>query len=153
MRNNNMKIYFLSATVLLITFILGAFTGAGIMTTFTPGSVNAPLPPPHDRPGRHDDGPGGHGDPLFHPLPLGELNLSKEQKEKVFTIMEENRPRLDAIFDDTFPRLQKEMAQMDAKIRKLLNGEQKTKFDQMLEERKKRMQDKKPPMPKGRPPF
>lgn len=146
-QTSNMRIYLLSAAVLLVTFILGAFTGAGLMTTYSPDPMKAPPPRHHGGEKGMRDGDG----PMFHPLPLSDLKLSTDQEDKILSILEKNRPQLDAIFEDTFPKLQAATAKMDKKIREVLNDEQKVKFDQMLEEREKRMKDGKPPMPKRRP--
>ena len=139
--NRSKKIYIFSASLLLITFILGAFTGAGIMVTFSHGPMKGPPPMP----------PRG---PAFHPLPLNELDLSEDQKKQVFSIMDKNRPKLDAIFEETFPKLQTEMKRVETEIRKLLNDDQKKRFDALIEKREKHMPDDAPPMLSGkRPPM
>ncbi|MBN2525240.1 MAG: hypothetical protein JXR76_02520 [Deltaproteobacteria bacterium] len=68
------------------------------MTTLPTGRMGPPSPPLHgarDRSKRL----------IFHPLPLGELDLTAEQEMKIFALMDENRSKVDASFDETFPRL------------------------------------------------
>lgn len=132
------NMYLLSAGVLAITFILGSFTGAGIMATFSPYSLGHHPPP---RPG------GGH---MFHPLPLRDLDLSAQQEKKVMQIMDKNRPHLDKIFEEMFPKLQKKTNDIEKEIREILTAKQKKVFDKMVKRRNKQIKHRrnnKPPKP------
>ena len=82
---------------------------------------------------------------MFHPLPLQELQLSFEQREKIMAIIERHRPKLDAIFEKTFPQLQQATRAMADEIRLLLNDDQKQKFDEMIKHRNERDKHRPPP--------
>ena len=76
----------LTIVVLVATFAAGTASGVGLCNWM------APRPPPAPP-------------PMSAPLPLHELGLSDEQREKTFRIFEQHRPELEAVLRDTFPKV------------------------------------------------
>jgi Spy/CpxP family protein refolding chaperone len=120
------KVRLLTALLLVATFAAGTVTGAGVCRWVAPPRREAPPPPP----------PGG-------PLPLEELGLSAEQRDKAFAILERHRPELEAVLRETFPKVRAINALIESEIRQLLTAEQAKKLDEI--------QARRPPPPPGGP--
>jgi len=121
-----------TALLLLATFAAGTVTGGGLVSWFGKREhLGAPM----------------HG---AGPLPWDRLNLTEEQKEKAYQILERYRPKLDAVFGETAPKVKAITDQIDREVRAILTPEQRTRFDQDLAERGNR-----PPLPPSgiRPPH
>ena len=113
----------LTAVLLVATFAAGLLTGAGICY-WTPDRQ----PPP----------------PMLAPLPLRELDLTEEQKDRVFAIIEKRRPELETILDETYPKVREINEEIEKDVRKVLTPEQRTRLDELKARR--------PPPPRGGPP-
>jgi Spy/CpxP family protein refolding chaperone len=115
----------LSALVLVATFGAGVGTGIGVSSW-----PRKPGPPP-----------------LPGPMPLEQLGLSAEQRDKAGAIMERHRPELDAILREGFPRVREINERLENEIRQVLTVEQQARFDELKAQR--------PPLSRqyGRPPF
>ncbi|MBI5507699.1 MAG: hypothetical protein HY903_02985 [Deltaproteobacteria bacterium] len=100
----------LAAGLLLAgTFVAGAIAGAGLLVAF------GPRPP---------GPPGGLGS-------LEELDLSAAQEAKARALHERFRPRLEAIFRETMPKVQAVQVEIESELRSLLTPEQQRKLDAM----------------------
>lgn len=116
------QIRLVTALVVFGTFLLGVGTGVGLSRT-TP-------PPPPPRPPAP-----------FLPGPPGALHLTAEQEAKAREITERYRPKLEAVWRDSFPRLQALNEQMEKELREILTPEQRKLLDEMKAHR--------PPPPHG----
>jgi len=106
------KARLLTIVVLVATFAAGTASGAGLCHWMAP---RPPLPPP----------------PMSAPLPLHELGLSDEQREKTFRIFEQHRPELEAVLRDTFPKVRAINEQIEKEVREVLTPEQRKLLDEL----------------------
>lgn len=105
----------MSAVLLVATFAAGAVTGAGVHRWAFNSQSSPRLPPP----------------PMSAPLPLHELDLTAEQRDKVHAVFERHRPELETILRDSFPRVRAVNEKIEAEVREVLTPEQRTKLDQL----------------------
>lgn len=103
----------MTVAIVAATFAAGFTSGAGFHRWAT--ADYGPRPPP----------------PLFSPWTLRELGLSPDQKKKAQVILERHRPKLEAIFQETFPRVRAVKEQVDREIRAILSAEQRAKFEEL----------------------
>ncbi len=115
----------MTALLLVAMFAAGTATGVGLCRWMAPGH-----PPPHSG-------------PAFGPLPLEELGLTAEQRDKTHEILERHRPELDAILHESFPKVRAVNDQIEREIREVLTPEQRAQLDQAKARR---------PPPPGPPP-
>ncbi len=66
------------------------------------------------------------------------LSLSKEQTEKIGTILDSSRDNAEAIKKETFKDMEKIKEAISADIKIVLTPDQQVKFDQLMTERKER---------------
>ena len=119
------QIRLLTALLLFGTFLFGAVAGAGFSRW-----DRMPRRPQHHHP------------PIpFLPGPPGALGLSSEQEAKAHAITERYRPQLEAIWRESFPKVQAINEQMEKELRQMLTPEQAKQLDQMKAHR--------PPPPLG----
>lgn len=153
-----------------------ALLGAGILTLGGMIAIGRPsLAGPN-----HPDGPGTHGSPGAWGGPGGrwhgggpggpgrgrrlermsqELNLNAQQKSRIQTIMSEGRTQMESLRGNTkltreqkFAKMRDIMQHQRARIRNVLNSDQKKKFDAMtakMEARRKEWQKNHPGGPLG----
>jgi Spy/CpxP family protein refolding chaperone len=132
------------ATVVLIAvFIIGAASGAALWHV-----CMKPKRPHHP--------------PMMGHIPTDELNLTDDQQQKVEKIFESYRPQLDAVLNETFPKVRAINEEIEKKVLDLLTDEQKKKFEEIKARRppndrgdgpRHGMHDGPPPgMPYGPPP-
>jgi len=131
------RVRLLTAAVLLAVFAAGALFGAGLARW-------APHP-----------GPGPGRPPL--PRAFHQLGLTPAQHRQAAEIMERYRPQLDAIVQETFPRVRQINDRIAVELRGILTDEQRARLDE-LESRRgpHRMPGLHPPPgegPQGGPPF
>jgi Spy/CpxP family protein refolding chaperone len=107
----------MTAFLLLGTFALGCITGAGLARWL--------LADEDTRRDSFSEPPG------FGPLPLRELDLNEEQREKAWTIFEKHRPELDAVLRENFPRVMAINERIEQEIREFLTPEQRTHLDEL----------------------
>lgn len=106
--------------IVLAIFLVGAAAGAGAAHWFRPGG-------PHGRP--------GHGGPPIPPagapLPpgLAGLDLTPEQEKTARVLMEKNRPEMEAVLRETFPRFEAIRRRFEADLRPFLTEAQVRKLD------------------------
>lgn len=136
--SNPRKIRLLSALLLVATFAAGAVTGAGILRFLGP-----PPGPPHHGPG---------APPMFAPLPLEELELSADQKTKIRAILERHRPELEAILQESFPKVRAVNDKVEKEVRDVLSEEQQKELDELKRRRPPPPRPGGPPPPPGGPP-
>ncbi|MFZ5446462.1 MAG: Spy/CpxP family protein refolding chaperone [Myxococcota bacterium] len=113
--------------VLALTFLAGAGTGAGVYASLRPRH------PHHER---------GALPPHFE-----ELGLSAEQRTQAIAIMERYRPRFDAIFAETGPRVRALREEIDAELNPLLTEAQRAKLEELRRSRPPRPPPGAPPPP------
>ncbi len=127
-----------TAVLLLATFAAGTVTGGALVLWQTKRE------------------PPGHPVPDMGPLPWEILDLTEAQRTEAHVILERHRPKLDAIFDTTAPRVRAITDEIDKEVRKILTAEQQSRFDRILAERHGGPAGF-PPLPPGarppRPPF
>ena len=116
----------LTAVLLLATFAAGTVMGAGVCRWVVPREER--MPPP-----------------MLAPIPLEEFDLTQQQWEDIRIIVDRRRPELDAILQETYPKVRKITDEIDKEVRDVLTPEQKVRFDELK---------KRPPSPHrgGRPP-
>jgi Spy/CpxP family protein refolding chaperone len=119
------QIRLLTALLLFAMFLLGAVAGGGLSRLQQPPRPHRPHPP-------------------FLPGPPGALHLTSEQEAKSHAIMERYRPQLEAIWRESFPRVQAINEHMEEELRQILTPEQRRALDEMKAHR--------PPMPPAGPP-
>jgi Spy/CpxP family protein refolding chaperone len=107
------KIRLLTAVLLVATFAAGTVTGAGLGRWISSSYGGAPPSLP------------AMGPPL---LPLNELGLTEEQKQKVLDIFEQHRAELEAVLRDTYPKVHTINEKIAEEVRAVLTPEQRTKL-------------------------
>jgi len=100
----------MTVLVLLATFAAGTVTGGGLVHWFASDADPSRIMPP----------------PM---LPLHELNLSEAQEKKVHEIMERYRPKLEALLDEAFPKVNAVNEQIEREVRAVLTDEQRRTLD------------------------
>jgi hypothetical protein len=119
------QIRLVTALVMVGTFLLGIAAGVGLARSSAP-------PRPHRPPAP------------FLPGPPGALHMSPEQEAKAREITERYRPKLEAVWRESFPKLQALNEQMEKELREILSPEQRKQLDAMKARR---------PPPPGGPPM
>jgi Spy/CpxP family protein refolding chaperone len=89
------------------------------------------------------------GPPMM--LPLHELNLSEAQDKKVHEIFERYRPKLDALLNETFPKVRTVNEQIERDVREVLTEEQRRTLDRAKPSRHGGPHDGPPPPRHGEP--
>jgi Spy/CpxP family protein refolding chaperone len=116
------QVRLLTALLLFATFLLGAATGAGFAHWLA-------LPPPHLPP------------VPFLPGPSDTLHLTPDQEAHARAIMDNYRPKLEAVWREGFPKLQAIDREMENEMRQLLTPQQKRTLDEI--------EARRPPLPPG----
>jgi Spy/CpxP family protein refolding chaperone len=116
----------LTAVLLVAMFAAGTATGVGLCRWIGASSGQQPPPPPPA------------------PLPVEELGLTTEQRQKVQDIVERHRAELEAILQEAYPKVRAINEQIEKELREVLTPEQRTKLDELKARR--------PPPPPGPPP-
>ena len=131
-----------SLLIVVITFVAGAGTGAGLHASFGNRHVG---PRPH---------PGMKGPRKGLPPHLEQLDLTAEQRKQVEALVEKFHPRFEAIFKESFPRVSALREELDAELLPLLTEDQRAKWEQLKKERPDRGPGFGPPpgVPPGPPP-
>ena len=119
------RIHVWSGLLVLGVFLAGAVTGAGVVTWLRPPGFPPGLPPRA----------------AGLPPPLAELGLTLEQQAKARAIAEKYRPALEAVLQESFPRIREVQEQMDRELRSVLTEAQAKRFDELRLRR--------PPLPGG----
>jgi Spy/CpxP family protein refolding chaperone len=122
------RIHLLSGLLLLAIFLAGGLAGFGLASA---------LPASFAR--WHHHGP----PPL--PRQFEELGLSADQEARARAIFERARPELDAVLQESYPRVRAINDRMEAELRAILTPEQRQRLDAMKARR--------PPGPPGGPDF
>ena len=101
-RIENVKVR--AAVVLAAVFIIGAASGAALWHAV---AMPRRMPPP-----------------LHGPIPIHLLDLTSAQQKKVDEIFDAHRPALDAVLEETFPRIRAINEEIEKAIAKVLTPEQ-----------------------------
>jgi Spy/CpxP family protein refolding chaperone len=117
--------------VLVLTFLVGAFSGAAIQQVVAARDDTAATEPRRD--GGRDGGPGRERG-MF---PYRALGLSDEQRAQVDAVLQRRTADLDAFWKEHRPELDAIVDSARAEIRRLLTPEQREKYDEM---RRRRME-------------
>lgn len=102
--------------VLALTFLAGAGTGAGLLASFGP-------------PRRAHHGPGRL------PPPFEELGLSAEQRRQATELFDRYRPRFEAVFAESGPKVRALREEIDAELLPILTEEQRARFEELKKQR------------------
>jgi len=121
----------LTAVLLVATFAVGVVTGVGLCHWLV--GHRGPPPPP----------------PMMGPIPVEELGLSVEQRQQVREIMDRYRPELEAVLQETYPRVREINERMEKEVRGVLTAEQQSRLDDI---RSRRPPPPPPPPHPGAPP-
>ena len=100
----------LGALVLVAVFVSGVLVGAGAMRWALPGPLGAP--------------------PGAMPRGFRELDLSAEQRRRAHEVMERHKPELDAILQETFPKVRAVNEQIRAELGELLTPQQRARLEE-----------------------
>lgn len=106
------QIRLLTAVLLFVTFLLGTAAGVGLARWSGSPRPHRPFAP-------------------FLPGPPGALHLTPAQEAKARSITESYRPKLDAVWRDSFPKLQALNEQMEKELREVLTPDQRKTLDEM----------------------
>jgi hypothetical protein len=101
-----------AAIVLTAVFIIGAASGAALFHA----CMKRESP---------------HHPPMMGSVPIHELNLSDEQRAQVDKIIESYRPKLDAVLNETFPKVRAINEQIEKEVLVVLTDEQKKQFEKI----------------------
>ena len=104
-----------AAVVLIAVFVIGAACGAAVWH-----ALARPNHPPPMRMG---------------PIPLHELALTPDQKEKAHAIFETYRPEIDAVLEEGFPKVRAVIDKVDKDLMEILSDEQKKRFEEIRSKR------------------
>jgi hypothetical protein len=116
------RLHLWTALVLLAVFVAGGATGAGLAWAFRPPG------PAHGPAGRR---PPGDGLPPF----VAELGLSPDQLARARAIAERHRAEIEAVVQESFPRVRAVQDRVEQEIRAILTPEQATRFDELRSRR------------------
>jgi Spy/CpxP family protein refolding chaperone len=75
------------------------------------------------------------------------LNLTPQQKEAVTQIVQRHRARIEAIVATTRPQMRQEIESMNAEVEKVLNPEQRQKFQSLSQHMRQRHRGRGEPPP------
>lgn len=125
MERSPRQIRLLTALIVFGTFLLGLGAGVGLERGRTPHRPPRPPIP-------------------FLPGPPGALQLSPQQEARAREISERYRPKLEAVWRDSMPKLQALNEQMETELRAILTPAQCKLLDELKARR--------PPPPPGSPP-
>jgi hypothetical protein len=114
------RLHLWTALVLVAVFAAGVATGAGLARAFRPHG-----------PGPAGPRPPGDGLPPF----VAELGLSPDQLARARAIAERHRAEIEAVVQETFPRVRAIQDQVDQEIRAILTPEQARRFDELRSRR------------------
>ena len=132
--------------ILLLTFVVGVLVGfAGERTRSARRSVPPPVPPgiAPEMTARFRQG--------NLPAMFRQLNLTPEQVRQIATIMENGRPRSDAVLEEMLPRLRAVTDSIRQEVRAVLTPEQAAVWDSLAAfERRGRMREGMPGRRGGR---
>lgn len=113
-----------SALLLLVaTFVVGVLVGAGGAALAQQRGLGT-----HG----HASGPDGYADWLAH-----ELALSPPQRDSVRAVLHRYQPAMDSLWRETRPRFETLRSAVRSDIRSHLTPEQRRKYEEMLERRRK----------------
>jgi periplasmic protein CpxP/Spy len=126
---------------------------SAILSTFFGLGVLAAAPRTQDQSSTEQHKESRHGrqaDPQQQANSLGKkLNLTDDQKNKLLPVLTDRQQQMKSIHQDSSLSQQDRRAKMqslwqdsDAKIKALLNDDQKQKYDQIQQQRRERMQQK-----------
>jgi periplasmic protein CpxP/Spy len=126
----------------IFSAVLSTFFGLGVLSA-TPQTQDQSSTEQHKE-SRHRR----HADPQQQVNRLGKrLNLTDDQKNQILPILTDRQQQMKSIHDDSSLPQQDRRAKMrslwqdsDAKIKAVLNDDQKQKYDQMQQQRRERMQ-------------
>lgn len=113
-----------SLLIVVITFVAGAGTGAGLHASFG-GRGGGPRQHP----------PGMKGPKRGLPPHLEQLELSAGQRTQVEAIVEKFHPRFEALFKESLPKMSALRDEMDAELLPLLTEAQRAKFEELKKQR------------------
>ena len=151
MADNRQRIWF--STFVLVVFLLGGVIGFRLGSHFPRGAFTTEA---DVRPAGGDGGPGGfrRGGPgpgrRGGPPPFGrgpgappellnrlstELALDAAQQDRVKTILDDRRGRLEQVHREARERFDAEQRELHAEIRAVLRADQQPQFDRFLESR------------------
>lgn len=129
--------------IIVIVFLVGFFTGTGVVATFL--YINKPL--------MHFDGPPPPPPGMIMEKMTRDLDLTPDQQEKVQEIMDRTRDKMMALREKNRPKFKSILQQSQQEIAAVLDSGQKEKFDRMqkrLKQRFERMKKRgRPPRPDG----
>jgi Spy/CpxP family protein refolding chaperone len=116
------RVWLLGTLVLVLTFLAGGMAGAA-----------------WDRFHRHgDDSRGGRGGPRhFVEMLKHRYHLTDQQAQRIDVIVARRRPRVDSLMATVQPQLRAAFDSTNAEIRVVLTPEQRAKFDQDQERRRR----------------
>ena len=104
-----------AAVVLSAVFVIGAACGAALWHVL----ARPNQPPPM----------------MMGPIPIHELDLTPDQKEKAHAIFETYRPEIDAVLEDSFPKVRAVIDKVDKDLMDILTDEQKERFKEIKSRR------------------
>jgi Spy/CpxP family protein refolding chaperone len=117
----------LGFALLLVTFVVGAFSGAAFERTLGAREPTTPL----DRcaqPGPFHSPPGS--------LIIDKVDLTPEQRQRINVILENHRKQADALWQEQKPVLRAIVDSTREEIRRLLTPAQRAEYDRLREERR-----------------
>ena len=126
----------------IFSLALSAFFGLGVLTAAAPDQNQSNTPPSKESAHRHQATPQHELQRLSK-----QLTLTEDQKNQILPILTERQNQMKSIHEDSSLSQQDRRAKMhsaredsDAKIKAVLNDQQKQKFDEMQQARKERME-------------
>lgn len=117
------KLPLMSLVIVVVTFVAGVGTGAGLHASFGGGK---PHRPPPGLKGPH---------PGKLPPHLEQLDLSAEQRTQLEALVKKFHPRFEALFQESAPRMKVLRDEMDAELLPLLTDAQRAKFEELKKQR------------------
>lgn len=110
------RVRWLSAMVLVGTFVAGLLTGLGLAPSHAP---------PHPPPGGPGAVPG-----LKPAFPFKEVGLNAEQEAQVKQILARSKPRMDQLMAQLLPPIQALSAEIEQEVLRVLTPEQRERLEQ-----------------------
>lgn len=128
----------LGIAVLVLTFVVGALSGAALDRFLVAEPTPAPdVATPAAAPGGEGrERRGRHGPPNERDI-FDQLDLTTEQREKIDEILDHRRAQLDAFWAEARPRVHSLVESTRADIRAILTPEQRAKYDALRDQARK----------------
>lgn len=137
------KTRLLGIAMLVLTFVVGALSGAALDRLLVAEPVPAPAvvtPAPTPASDEEPERRSRRGRPSERDI-FDQLDLTVEQREKIDEILDRRRAQLDAFWAETRPKVHSLVESTRADIRAILTPEQRAEYDRLRAEARREREE------------